>query len=129
MDIDLSDIQTVVLTPVAPAIVFAAIIGIAGGAIVTLVQLSLEYREIRQWWRTRTFAFAYLPLFYLALFGCYSVILAAVQLSMIPTTSLREVNRQTIGNVVILCFVLCFSRVWQTIRANRPSDDAQNTGS
>lgn len=110
MDVDLSDIQTVVLTPVQPAIVFAAVVGLVGGAFIALVQFGLDYRQNKQWLnKKKMIGFTF---FCLVLFAATSVGLAASQLSMNPTIPLREVNNSTLSTMVTMCPAICLSN-WQ----------------
>lgn len=113
MDFDLSSIQAVVLTPIKPAIAFATVVGLIGGAIVALFHVGFDYQKNKQW--TEKKKIAGFTVFSLATSIGLSVFVAAAQLSMAPTTSLREVVQETLNVVAIWCLVTCFSN-WQVSR-------------
>lgn len=117
MEIDPSDIQTVVLTPIAPALRFAIIVGFLGGIVVAAVSIGLEYWKNKQW-PERKLTLTY-SLFCVALFCFYAAALGAVQLSMNPTMTIRDMNTDSLSSVVILCFILCVARWWDAISVRR----------
>ena len=112
MDINLSDIQTVMLTPAAPAIVFAAVVGLVCGAIAASVNFALSYKKGDQWPSRRYIVGA--TAFDVGVFELFTVGLSAVQLSENPTVSLQSVYESNLSNAVLLCAVLCFTH-WQSI--------------
>ena len=83
MDFDLSNIQTVVLTPVEPAIAFAVVIGLICGVVGALFYGGFDYQQNKQWAPKKKMAG--FTAFFLAVSVGLSLFSTAVQLSMNPT--------------------------------------------
>lgn len=108
MEIDPLDIQTVVLTPIAPALRFASIVGFLGGIVVAAISIGLEYWKNKQW-PERRLTLKY-SLAYVALICFYAAALNAIQLSMNPAMSIKDMNTDSLSNVAMICLILCVLR-------------------